>query len=323
MPLNLSPAFNGIPGIYVIGPSKDGTYWKIGMATSLIDRLKSYSICFPRGFYIRMLVTLPPMQPGSLWSKPNIDKAVRIIESEIHGALDYEEACFRKQNPDPKEKLTETEQEVRDKLACRDNAFDVSRLIGVHKNSEWFRAKFADVKAIIAQTLLHLGVGERAKIHLNLASEKYGPVERGKETGKTPEGDTVEGVDASPYLLEHMLNSDELAGVNALFELHQQLAPALQGLAIPEGPPAEREFEVRLIKGKRIFRGQLQYKVAWKGYRKENDTWEPVEHLLHARGAIDDYEAREADKRDMRESRRIGRLNLKTLARVRAATWVN
>ena len=47
----------------------------------------------------------------------------------------------------------------------------------------------------------------RLRHPLGLASAKYGPVERGKESGKLPEGDTVEGIDASPYLLEHMLDS--------------------------------------------------------------------------------------------------------------------
>eukprot|EP01043_Picozoa_sp_COSAG02_P048730 COSAG02_NODE_4818_length_4941_cov_1.653862_3_plen_318_part_00 len=305
MPLELSPAFNGIPGIYVIGPSKDGMYWKVGMATSLIDRLKSYSICFPKGFYIRMLATLPPLQPGTLWTTPNIDRAVRVIESKIHRALDHEEACHRKQNPRADEVLTDEEREDRRQLVCHDNALEVSRLTQVHAQSEWFRGKFADIKAIIARTLLRLGVGERVKIHLDLASSKYGPVVRGKESGEIPEGDTVEGVDTSPYLLEHAYEEKELIAANALVALDPApLDPELRGLAIPEGPIEEREYEVRRIKGKRVFRGKLQYKVAWKGYKKENDSWEPVEHLPHAQEAIDDYEAREADKREKRELRR-------------------
>ena len=277
MPLNLSPAFNGIPGIYVLGPSKNGVFWKVGMASSLIDRVKSYSICFPKGFYIRMLVTLPPMEPGSLWTKPNIDKAVAVIERRIHDTLDEEERRFEQSEA---------------------GAVDVYRMTEVHEQSEWFHGRFADIKAVIAQTLLQLGVGARAKIHLDLAGEKYGPVERGKETGRIPEGDTVEGVDASPYLLEHMLDPDEMAGVNALFELRDQpLAPELQGLSIPEGPIEDREYEVRLIKGKRIAKdGTVEYKVSWKGYKQENDTWEPLENLPHALDAIDDYGKKKKDK---------------------------
>ena len=277
MPLNLSPAFNGIPGIYVLGPSKNGVFWKVGMATSLIDRVKSYSICFPKGFYIRMLVTLPPMEPGSLWTKPNIEKAVAVIERRIHETLDEEERRFEQSEA---------------------GAVDVYRMTEVHEQSEWFHGKLVDSKAVIANALLELGVGPRAKIHLDLAGEKYGPVERGKETGRIPEGDTVEGVDASPYLLEHMLDPDEMAGVNALFELRDQpLAPELQGLSIPEGPIEDREYEVRLIKGKRIAKdGTVEYKVSWKGYKQENDTWEALENLPHALDAIDDYEKKKKDK---------------------------
>ena len=70
MPLNLGPAWGGIPGIYVIGPGKNGRYWKVGMATSLRDRLSDYAICFPKGFWIRMLISLPP-QEGE-WRGRNI-----------------------------------------------------------------------------------------------------------------------------------------------------------------------------------------------------------------------------------------------------------
>ena len=302
MPLNLSPAFNGIPGIYVLGPARDGVHWKIGMASSLIDRLKSYAICFPRGFYIRMLVTLPPMEPGSAWMKPNIEQAVAVIERRIHRALDAEEKLFEQQ-----------EQEKKDGQRSHVDALDVYRMTEVHEQSEWFHGAFKDIKAVVARALLELGVGHRAKVHLNLASEKYGPAERGKESGRIPEGDTVKGVDASPLLLEHLLDSNEMAGVNAMFQLHQQsLDPKLQGLAIPDGPLEDRAYEVRAIKGKRVAAdGTLEYKVAWKGYKREDWSWEPEAELENARQAIADWESHKAELRARAQQRKAARLERK------------
>ena len=65
MPLNLSEAFTGVPGIYVIGkdnPPRKKSFWKVGLATSMRSRLQDYAICFPEGFYIKMLLTLPTVK---------------------------------------------------------------------------------------------------------------------------------------------------------------------------------------------------------------------------------------------------------------------
>ena len=34
---------------------------------------------------------------------------------------------------------------------------------------------------------------------------------------------------------------------------------------------------------------KLQYYIWWKGYRHNNDTWEPAENLQHAQKAIKEY----------------------------------
>jgi hypothetical protein len=90
MPVNLSEAFEGVPGIYVIGsknPPRDGrTFWKVGMGTSLRSRLGDYQICFPEGYWIKLLLTLPT--PQGRWRDDNIRRAVAIIERQIHNELD-------------------------------------------------------------------------------------------------------------------------------------------------------------------------------------------------------------------------------------------
>ena len=37
----------------------------------------------------------------------------------------------------------------------------------------------------------------------------------------------------------------------------------------------------------------MEYKVRWKGYTNEDDTWEPIENLQNAKAKVDDYELRE------------------------------
>ena len=38
-------------------------------------------------------------------------------------------------------------------------------------------------------------------------------------------------------------------------------------------------YEVEKIVKKRVKNGKVEYKVRWKGYSKDDDTWEPIEHL--------------------------------------------
>jgi len=282
MPLNLSPAFAGVPGIYVIGPSKTGKYWKIGMATGLRARLKDYAICFPKGYYIRMLVTLPP--PEADWRDRNISRAVRVIEQRIHSELDAEE---RRHESGEKQ------------------ALDIYRLTEVHSQSEWFHGDFRDIKAVIVRTLLHLGLKEQVRIHLDLASAKYGPVERGRQASQIPAGDSLDAFDTSPLLLEHILESRERDAVRAMFDLALQepLDPALQGFRIPDTAADDRTYVVRAIKGRRVNDdGGVEYLVSWEDYGKEHDTWEPAEALGDAGQAIADWETREVDKRSRREA---------------------
>lgn len=67
---------------------------------------------------------------------------------------------------------------------------------------------------------------------------------------------------------------------------------------IPPPPPApvviddHEEEEVEEIVNSRIWRRKLQYKVRWKGYGPEDDTWEPVDHLTHAPAALAEFHLR-------------------------------
>ena len=42
------------------------------------------------------------------------------------------------------------------------------------------------------------------------------------------------------------------------------------------------EYEVEKIVGERRIRGKIQYRVRWKGYRAEDDTWQTARDLRNA-----------------------------------------
>ena len=42
---------------------------------------------------------------------------------------------------------------------------------------------------------------------------------------------------------------------------------------------------------------QVQYRVQWEGYSPSKNTWENVENLLEARGAVARYEKKQKNKR--------------------------
>ena len=54
------------------------------------------------------------------------------------------------------------------------------------------------------------------------------------------------------------------------------------------------EFEVKAIHGKRIVAGTVEYLVEWKGCKRRNDYWEPVDNLNHALALIDGYSKNQA-----------------------------
>ena len=62
----------------------------------------------------------------------------------------------------------------------------------------------------------------------------------------------------------------------------------------PPPPPPDvvdghEEFEVEEILAARKIRGKLQYLVKWKGFAREDNTWEPAEHITHADEELENF----------------------------------
>ena len=266
MPLNLSEAFELIPGIYVIGPrstkASHTTLWKVGMGTSLRSRLSDYQICFPEGFYIRLLLTLPP--PEGQWRDDKVRRAIRLLESRIL------------------QKLKEAD--------------DIEHIKLSSSRSEWFRGRFVDVQAVIIDALTELGLQDYVRVHTDLAGAKYGPLRGSKGRDKIPQGDSIDGIRDAPELDEYLedLSGREKTAVEALMDLSRD--PPLDGrlkvLNIPRNPRPDREYTVARLVDDRMKDGRKQFKVRWRGYTARDDTWEDRDSLMeNASLRVEEYES--------------------------------
>ena len=56
-----------------------------------------------------------------------------------------------------------------------------------------------------------------------------------------------------------------------------------------EGEP---EYVVEEVRDSRRRHGKLQYLVHWKGYPREEDTWEPEENVVHAKKKVEEFHHR-------------------------------
>jgi len=62
-------------------------------------------------------------------------------------------------------------------------------------------------------------------------------------------------------------------------------------------PPAEiinneEEHEVKEVIDKRKRYGRIQYRIRWRGFSREDDTWEPKENLQNAADKLQEFEQR-------------------------------
>lgn len=79
---------------------------------------------------------------------------------------------------------------------------------------------------------------------------------------------------------------------------------AANNAATSKGDENDDEFEVEEIRGKRVYRGKVQYLVKWKGYAEKENTWEPLEHLVNSETAVAEYETMMKSDGDEKSTRR-------------------
>ena len=60
----------------------------------------------------------------------------------------------------------------------------------------------------------------------------------------------------------------------------------------PEDIDGEEEWEVEQVLGERKRQGRPQFYIRWKGWSEAYDSWEPEEHVRHAREAVEKFRGR-------------------------------
>ncbi|MBS1738545.1 MAG: hypothetical protein JSS98_18335 [Bacteroidetes bacterium] len=146
--------------------------------------------------------------------------------------------------------------------------------------------KFSDIPNINKNTIL-LSIGTRVRLQLDKPREVY---QNQKLSGKFRATDTrwtpdiyvvcdiiLDGGQPPLYRVEDMdgkimkpaYTYNQLQVVNST----EQAPPP----AVIRGEPTQ--YIVKDIVGKKITKGKVFYKVRWKGYKEEDDTWEPSSEL--------------------------------------------
>lgn len=67
-------------------------------------------------------------------------------------------------------------------------------------------------------------------------------------------------------------------------------------------PLSEDEYVVERIIGKKIKHGKVKYLVKWDGYETDEATWEPIENLVTAHLAIQNYEKNLRPEKDTKKA---------------------
>lgn len=102
------------------------------------------------------------------------------------------------------------------------------------------------------------------------------------------EGGAVEETDMSHVVDDVLLPSEPAAN-----ELVPTAPSASQGASAPRRSlriNRPGEYEADFIVGKKGRGRTLQYKVRWKGYNSNDDTWEPLRNLANCKDLIAEYE---------------------------------
>ncbi len=60
-------------------------------------------------------------------------------------------------------------------------------------------------------------------------------------------------------------------------------------------------YTVEKILEKKRIKGKIKYLIKWKGYSKEESTWEPIQHLKFVKEMVKEFEEREKREDERRK----------------------
>ena len=176
MPRKLSGAYAYLPGLYVISPEGTEGIYKIGLSTNLQRRLASYAICFPIGYRIAMIMSLPPINAEG-WDDTAEDdvitRALRVLETDIGEELQK------------------------------------YRITTHHKRQEWFRASLQRVRRAFIEAAYERGLAAHVRFHDDFRGALYGDAEAALKSRGGPDDSTTDAL-GGPNIREE-LTTKELA----------------------------------------------------------------------------------------------------------------
>jgi hypothetical protein len=85
---------------------------------------------------------------------------------------------------------------------------------------------------------------------------------------------------------------------------HYHESPSSFGSRTPPRPgptliDGEEEYEVEAILDYQYYRRQHQFRVRWKGYTQDDDTWEPLHQLTHCSDILNDFIRKQGLQHDL------------------------
>lgn len=89
-----------------------------------------------------------------------------------------------------------------------------------------------------------------------------------------------------------------------ILEANQQEKTLAEDALGDAGTSDDEEYEVEAIVAKRTRSGKVEYRVRWRGYGKEDDTWEELGNLSHAKELINEFRRQERLAQKESEERR-------------------
>ena len=161
MPQKLSSAYAYLPGLYVIAPEGTEGIYKIGLSTNLQRRLASYAICFPIGYRIAMIMSLPPINTEG-WDDTAEDdvvtRALRTLEADVGEELQK------------------------------------YRITTHHKRQEWFRTSLARVREAFIRAAYDRGLAAHVRFHDDFRGALYGDAEAALQSRGGPDDSATDAL---------------------------------------------------------------------------------------------------------------------------------
>jgi len=143
---------------------------------------------------------------------------------------------------------------------------------------EWTTLKAKEYYDRKRRDPIYLKPGDRAYIRRRTSGEKGYNIKTGRASQK------MDCLFIGPYAIEQQLPNDnyklmlpERMRIHPIF--HVSLLKKTEHPISTEGIDIVNEYEVDKIIAKRYKRGKTEYRVRWKGYNENDDTWEPTANL--------------------------------------------